>query len=98
MHDPCRFEYTHKETFNEMRQDVKEIRAKIFNGLTELPGEVKALRQLMFSILVALLLGIGGVAIWMTLTSVNVASMVGEARDLVEDIRSIYGGENGTCP
>lgn len=46
-----------------IEKDVRETRERVFNGLSDLPGEVRWIRNLLVGMLISALLGLGGLVI-----------------------------------
>lgn len=66
----CVFETHYKGTLHEIGEDVKALRQKVFNGLSDLPEEIRWIRRLLIGVLVSALLAF----VASTLTSVQRAA------------------------
>ena len=58
----CVFEHHYKGTLHEIGEDVKALRQKVFNGLSDLPEEIKWIRRLLIGVLISALLALGASA------------------------------------
>lgn len=58
----CVFETHYKNTLHEICEDVKALRQKVFNGLSDLPEEIRWIRRLLFGALISAILTLGATA------------------------------------
>lgn len=90
MHDPCKFDVEHKANFDAMHEDIRRIREKLYNGLSDLPGELKWLRNLLLGILISLVLSIGGTSAWIMSNVHETRGLLQEAKRLVVEIQGLF--------